>query len=104
MIANLLGSAGTFQSCVAEKASFVFLHQIDLLLTTLAVSLGLYELNPLIRNLLTAPVSPVLLLLLKVAIPLFIAWLAPGKLLLPAIIFLSLVVAWNIKEILIFLL
>ncbi len=101
MIGNLLGSAATFRSCVAEKVSFVFLHQIDLVLTTLGVSLGLYELNPLIRSLLAAPV---LLLLLKVAIPLFIAWLAPGKLLLPAIVFLCLVVSWNIKELLILLL
>jgi len=97
MVTNLLSSAGTFESCVAEKVTFVLLNQIDLLLTTLAVSLGLYELNPLVRSLLAVPV---LLLLIKGTVPIFIAWLAPGKLLLPAIGFLFLVVGWNLKELL----
>ena len=100
MTANLWGSAATFRCCVAEKVSFVLLNQLDLALTVFAVSMGFYELNPLVRSLLAAPL---LLLLIKIALPLLIAWLAPGKLLLPAIILLCLVVSWNVKELLIFL-
>ena len=86
---------------MAEKASFVLLNQIDLALTVLAISLGLSELNPFMKHLLA---MPILLLMIKVAVPLLIAWLAPGKFLLPAIIFLCLVVSWNVKELLLFLL
>ena len=84
-----------------EKISFVLLHQLDLILTVFAVSLGFFELNPLMRGLTTAPY---LLLVVKIGVPLLIAWLAPGKLLLPAIAFLCFVVSWNMKELLLFLL
>jgi len=100
MIAGLFASAGTFRRCVPEKISFVLLNQVDLALTVYASSLGLYELNPLMRSLVTAPA---MLLVVKVAIPLLIAWLAPGRLLLPAIAVLLFVVCWNIKELLVFL-
>ena len=100
MTANLWASTATFKRCIPEKVSFVLLNQVDLVLTILAVSLGLSELNPLIRHLVAVPV---LLLIIKVAIPLLIAWLTPGKFLIPAIILLSLVVSWNVKELLIFL-
>ena len=100
MAPNLWASTATFKRCVPEKVSFVLLNQVDLALTVLAVSLGLSELNPLIRHLVAVPV---LLLIVKVAIPLLIAWLTPGKFLIPAIILLSLVVSWNVKELLIFL-
>ena len=99
MTANLWSSAGTFRECVAEKASFVVLNQVDLVLTLFAVSLGFSELNPLMRHLVAVPY---LLLVVKFAIPLMIAWLVPGKLLLPAIILLSLLVSWNVKELLLF--
>ena len=98
---NLWASAGTFRHSLAEKASFVLLNQLDLALTLLAFNLGLTELNPLVRY---AATVPVLLLLMKVAVPLLIAWLVPGRLLLPAIVLLCLVVAWNIRELLFFLL
>ncbi len=101
MTANLLDSAATFRRGVVEKVSFVFLNQCDLVLTVLAASLGFYEINPLMRYLLTVPL---LLVIIKFAIPVLIAWLAPGKLLLPSIILLSFFVAWNLKEILLFLL
>ena len=100
MIANLWASAGTFRHCTAEKASFVLLNQLDLALTVLAFHLGLFEMNPLMRYVVTIPV---LLVIMKSAIPLLIAWLVPGKLLLPANIFLCLVVSWNLKELLLFL-
>jgi len=101
MTTNLLGSAATFKRCTAEKASFVLLNQFDLTLTILAVYLGLSELNPFIRHLVNVPI---LLLIVKLAIPLLIAWLIPGKLLLPAIALLTLVIIWNVKELLFFLL
>ena len=82
------------------KAGYVLLHQLDLLLTVSAVSVGLFELNPVIRNLLATPIQ---LVVVKLVIPLFIAWLVPSKLLLPAIAFLSLVVIWNMKELLVLL-
>ena len=65
------------------------------------MSIGLSELNPVMRQLANMPLQ---LVIIKCAIPLLIAWLAPGKLLLPAIILLCLVVSWNIKELLLFLL
>ena len=76
------------------------LCQLDLVLTALAVHLGFYELNPVVRNLLNVPL---VLIFIKCAVPLFIAWLAPGRLLLPAIAFQLLVVGWNIKELLMWL-
>ena len=99
MIDNLWSSTGTFKRGVAEKASFVLLNQVDLILTVFAVSLGLSELNPLMRYLVA---FPVLLLVVKCAIPLMIAWFIPGKLLIPAIILLALIVSWNVKEMLLF--
>jgi len=77
------------------RLSYVLLHQIDLVLTVLAVSAGLSELNPIIRSMLGLPLQ---LVLLKLIIPLAIAWFAPGKLLIPAIVFLLIVICWNLKE------
>ena len=100
MTANPWDSVATFRRCTAEKASFVLLNQFDLTLTVLAVYLGFSELNPFIRHLVNIPV---LLLVVKLAVPLLIAWLIPGKLLLPSIALLTLVVIWNVKEIILFL-
>jgi len=77
----------------------VLLNQVDLTLTVLAVSLGLSELNPLMRYLVTVPV---LLWIIKGAVPLLIAWLVPGKFLLPSVVLLALVVVWNVKELCLF--
>ena len=93
-------SIGSTRS-LAVKVSYVLLHQLDLILTVIAVSLGFTELNPLMRLLLTAPVQ---LIIIKVFIPLVIVWLCPNKLLLPATAFIFLVVCWNIKELLLLLL
>ncbi len=95
------GSTATFRKCTAEKASFILLSQFDLTLTVLAINLGLAELNPFIRYLVQIPA---LLLVFKLAIPVLIAWLMPGRLLWPSIALLSLVVIWNIKELVIYLL
>jgi len=94
-------SSATFRSCTAEKASFIVLSQFDLTLTILAMNLGLTELNPFIRYLIQIPA---LLLLIKLAIPILIAWLMPGRLLWPSIGLLALIVVWNIKELVIYLL
>jgi len=77
------------------------LNQLDLALTISATSLGLSELNPFMRSLLANLPE---LLLVKLIIPVFIAWLIPGRLLLPAIGLLSVVVAWDLKKLSFFLL
>ena len=94
------GNIGSTRSLVI-KASYVLLHQLDLTLTVVAVSLGFSELNPLMRLLLSAPLQ---LVVMKLFIPLVIAWLTPNKLLIPATAFMFLVVCWNIKELLLLLL
>jgi hypothetical protein len=101
MEASWWDSSATFKRRTAEKASFVLLCGFDLTLTVLAMSLGLAELNPFVKYLIQIPA---LLLVVKLAIPVFIAWLMPGKLLWPSIGLLVLVVVWNIKELVFFLL
>jgi len=100
MTAEIWASAATFRRSAAEKVSFVLLNQVDLVLTLLALSLGFAELNPLMVYMFTVPV---LLVVIKVALPLLIAWLIPGRLLVPSIILLCLVVSWNMKELLVYL-
>jgi len=94
-------SSATFRRCTAEKATFILLCQFDLTLTILAVNLGMTELNPFVRYLIQIPV---LLLVIKLVIPIIIAWLMPGRLLWPSIGLLTLIVVWNIKELVIYLL
>ena len=91
-----LDSAVTFKKCTALKVSFVLLGLGDLLLTVLAMYLGIWELNPLVRFLVH---FPILLVLLKVVIPVGVAWIMPGRLLIPSIALLGAAVVWNIKEI-----
>lgn len=100
MEASWWNSSATFKRCTAEKASFVLLCAFDLTLTVVAISLGLAELNPLVRFLVQIPV---LLLVVKLVIPVLIAWLMPGRLLWPSIGLMTLVVIWNIKELIMFL-
>jgi uncharacterized membrane protein (DUF485 family) len=94
-------SSATFRRCTAEKASFVLLNQVDLTLTVLAIYLGFTELNPFMRYLIHVPA---VLLVVKLAIPLLIAWLMPGRILLPSIALLALVIIWNTKEVFLYLL
>ncbi|OGN94563.1 MAG: hypothetical protein A2Y89_04205 [Chloroflexi bacterium RBG_13_51_18] len=101
MLAGLWDSTATFKKCTFEKASFIFLGLLDLLLTMVAINLGLFEINPLVRYLVQIPA---LILVVKLLIPLIIAWILPGKLLLPSIGLLMLVVMWNVKELAVFLL
>lgn len=101
MATNWFESSATFKSCTAEKVSFILLSQFDLTVTVVAVSLGFTEINPFMSFLIRLPL---LLLVVKLAIPVLIAWLIPGRLLLPSIALLALVAIWNIKEMLVFLL
>jgi hypothetical protein len=98
---NLLASAVTFKKATPEKLAFIILNMIDLALTLFASSLGAHELNPLMGKMMTAPYQ---MYLAKVVIPLFLAWLLPGKILLPSIALLTVVVGWNIRELVIFFL
>ena len=94
-MAHVFEGAATFRRCPYQKLLFVFLAYLDLVLTLLAVSLGFTELNPLVRSLLPSLGA---FLLLKGGVPLLIAWLVPGRLLLPSIALQSLVLLWNGKE------
>ena len=80
---------------ISLRASYVLLHQLDLILTMFGTGMGAAELNPVMRSMLGMPLQ---LAVIKFAIPLLIALLIPGRLLLPAIAFLGLVVGWNLKE------
>ena len=98
-MAHVFEGAATFRRCPYQKLLFVFLAYLDLVLTLLAVSLGFTELNPLVRSLLPSLGA---FLLLKGGVPLLIAWLVPGRLLLPSIALQSLVLLWNSKELFLF--
>ena len=91
-------SAGSLRKCRKEKVCFFLLNQGDLLLTVFAVSIGFNEVNPWMRHMLQSPTE---LVIYKVAVPLFISWLVPGKVLWPAIALLVFVVGWDVSQILI---
>jgi hypothetical protein len=100
MLANLWVSVGTFKYSSWEKLGFIALNLADLILTLYANYMGFTEINPLMRGLLGSPLQ---LIVTKCAIPIAFAWLIPGRLLLPAILLLSFVVGWNVKELVVFL-
>ena len=92
-------SSATFKQCTLEKVTFVVLNQVDLGLTLLAMYLGFDELNPMINFMLD---KPALLVLVKLVLPVGIAWLMPGRLLWPTIGLLGLVAIWNLVELITF--
>jgi hypothetical protein len=98
---NLFSSALTFRKATPEKLVFIGLNLLDLILTLLSFSLGLTELNPIVIYLYT---NPIYIWVAKFAIPVIIAWVIPGKLLIPAISLLALVIGWDVKELIIFFL
>jgi hypothetical protein len=67
------------------------------MVTIFALQHGFVETNPLMLRLLARPGE---LLLVKVVAPLLIAWLAPSKLLLPAICFMMAVNGWHLTVLL----
>jgi len=77
------------------KLSYLLLQAVDMVLTMHAVNSGAMELNPVMRSLISSPFQMVTV---KLVVPLIIVLLVPGKWLLPAILFLVCVAAWNLKE------
>lgn len=74
------------------KIAFMLLQLTDVTVTGVANSIGFNEVNPLMRELLNSPLQ---LLIVKMFIPAMIAWLFPGKWLIPAIIFLLIIVGFD---------
>lgn len=75
--------------------AYVLLQQADILLTSVAISSGFRELNPVVRGWLDTPVE---WWVFKLVIPLFIAWLVPARLLLPALVLLLVTLGLNLRE------
>jgi hypothetical protein len=98
-MSGLLASAITFKRATPEKMAFIILNLIDLSLTLFAASIGAREINPLMNRMLTAPYQ---MYMAKLVIPVLLAWLLPGKILIPSIALLALVVGWNVRELLLF--
>lgn len=94
-----MASALTFSVGTKEKIAFIVLNWIDLSLTLFAMTIGASELNPVMRGMFS---SPVYLYSAKLLIPTLLAWALPAKVLLPSIALLVLVVAWNVKELVLF--
>ena len=90
-------TAATFARGTSLKLAFVALGAADLLLTLYALSTGYVELNPIFE---VARSRPADLFLLKVAGPVAIAWLVPSKLLVPSIVLLVGVIAWDVGALL----
>ncbi|MBI4287299.1 MAG: hypothetical protein HY671_02585 [Chloroflexi bacterium] len=97
---ELLATTATFRRGVAVKMLYFMLASADFLLTLWALRLGLTELNPFVASLLGAPAQ---FFLVKVLASFFVAWLIPSRLLIPGVALLVLVVAWDFKELLLFL-
>ncbi len=93
----LLKESGSRRQVLLIKAAYFVLQQFDLVISIMAPSLGLMEINPLMKSLLQTPLP---LLAFKLGIPFLIAWLVPSKLLIPAILLLTVVIGWNLKELL----
>ncbi len=99
MIDGLMASAITFRKATTEKIAFISLNVIDLVLTLFAMNIGANELNPIMRGMVSTPMA---LYTTKLLMPLVLAWLLPGKLLIPSIAVLVFVVGWDVRELLVF--
>ena len=97
---NWFDSPATFRRDTMAKVLFIFLCAADMTLTVVARSMGFNELNPLMNFMMN---TPALLLMVKLVIPVLIAWLMPGKLLLPSTALLGFAFVWNMKEMATFL-
>ena len=94
-MAALRSSVATFGHETRFKTGFLALMYFDVLLTFAATQGGYAEMNPIVIGMLASPWK---LALAKGVAPLVIAWLLPGRLLLPSICFLLAVAMWNVKE------
>ncbi len=99
MLASLMDSAITFRKATTEKVAFISLNVIDLVLTLFAMNLGAQEINPIMRGMITTPIA---LYTAKLVMPMVLAWLLPGRLLIPSIAILLFIVGWDIRELLVF--
>ena len=99
MLASLMDSAITFKKSTTEKVAFISLNLIDLVLTLFAMNLGAQEINPIMRGMISSPAA---LYTTKLLMPMVLAWLLPGKLLIPSIAILVFIVGWDIRELLVF--
>jgi len=99
MLADIMASALTFRKGSTEKIAFISLNAIDLVLTLFAINLGAAEMNPFMRDLISNPLA---LYSIKLIIPFILAWLLPGKLLVPSIAVLVFVVGWDVRELIVF--
>lgn len=100
-MAELLATTATLQRGLAVKFIFLLLAVADFLFTLMALRLGLTELNPVVVSLAN---NPGYFFLFKVLVSFFLAWLIPSRLLLPSLALLTFVVAWNVKELLLYFL
>ena len=99
VLAGLKASAFTFKRGTPEKLAYIILNLIDLGLTLFALSIGAHEYNPLLRSMANSPFQ---LYGAKLLLPSTVAWILPGKLLIPAVAFLLLVVGWDIRELVLY--
>jgi hypothetical protein len=99
MLATLRASAITFKKDTPEKLAFIVLNILDMALTTFAMNVGASELNPFMRS---AFGVPYLTYFVKLAFPVFLAWLLPGKLLIPSIFLLIFIIVWNSTQLVLF--
>lgn len=93
---GLFASACTYRHEAGWKVAFVAFVYVDLLLTLYAFSQGFAELNPLVRALIEHPWG---LALMKGVAPLLIAWLVPGRLLVPSVFVLTGINGWNLAQV-----
>lgn len=96
----MLREVASFRQGTWLKVSFILLAYSDLVFTIFALKLGFSELNPYMERIATQPLA---VFLVKGVPSVGIAWLVPSRLLLPAIAFMSFVISWNIKELILFL-
>jgi hypothetical protein len=82
---------------IAIRISYFLLQQLDVILTVWAVNAGFIEMNPIMRSMLASPAQ---LIGLKVIIPALLAWFLPSRLLLPSLMLMMSITAWNMKELL----
>jgi len=96
---NILEGMASFNQNRSVKLTFIILLYLDAMLTSAAMIFGLYELNAVVRSIFD---SLSLFVAFKLVLPPLIAWLSPGILLVPSIPLIIFVVAWNVKELMMF--
>ena len=96
MVKSMSRSGATFSIDSEYKLLFLALVYVDAVLSFIAIQTGFIEQNPIMVQVLA---SIPLLVLIKGIAPALMAWLVPGKFLMPSIALMGAVLAWNLKEI-----